>query len=73
MCRTLFVKSHNETNNKSLSQKTEPEQKEFMAYAKQERNKQSTFMTKYVIKNSDTSAASLLGEHVMAQYGKPFV
>ncbi|GFT90729.1 DUF4371 domain-containing protein [Trichonephila clavipes] len=58
------VKRHFETNHKSFCEKSKPEQKELIASAIKDRNKQSTSMFKYVIKNCHTSA--------IARHGKPF-
>ncbi|GFW94985.1 general transcription factor II-I repeat domain-containing protein 2A [Trichonephila clavipes] len=72
VCRTSSVKRHFETNHKSFCEKSEPEQKEFIASAIKDRNKQSTSMFKYVSKNCHTSAASYSGANAIARHGKPF-
>ncbi|GFX92593.1 SCAN domain-containing protein 3 [Trichonephila clavipes] len=66
------VKWHFETNHKSFCEKSEPEQKELIASAIKDSNKQSTSMFKYVSKNCLTSAASYSAENVIARHGKPF-
>ncbi|GFV93564.1 general transcription factor II-I repeat domain-containing protein 2A [Trichonephila clavipes] len=66
------VKWHFETNHKSFCEKSEPEQKEFIANAIKDRNKQSTSMFKYVCKNCHTSAASYSAANAIARHGKPF-
>ncbi|GBN22364.1 hypothetical protein AVEN_186221-1 [Araneus ventricosus] len=71
VCRTSSVKRHFETNHKFVSQKSEPEQKELIASAMKDRNKQSTFMIKYVGKNCHTSAASYSDANVIARHSKP--
>ncbi|GFW78087.1 general transcription factor II-I repeat domain-containing protein 2A [Trichonephila clavipes] len=48
ICRTSSVKRHFETNHKSFCEKSEPEQKELIASAIKDRNKQSMSMFKYV-------------------------
>lgn len=72
VCRTSSVKRHFETNHKSVSQKSEAEQKELIASALNDRNKQSTSMIKFVGKNCNTSAASYAAANVIARHGKPF-
>ncbi|GFV46866.1 uncharacterized protein TNCV_1938891 [Trichonephila clavipes] len=72
VCRTLSVKRHFETNHKSFCEKREPEQKELIASAIKDRNKQSTSMFKYVSKNCHTSAASYSAANAIARLGKPF-
>ncbi|GFU99697.1 uncharacterized protein TNCV_977921 [Trichonephila clavipes] len=47
VCRTSSVKRHFETNHKSFCEKSEPEQKELIASAIKDRNKQLTSMFKY--------------------------
>ncbi|GFW81700.1 general transcription factor II-I repeat domain-containing protein 2A [Trichonephila clavipes] len=69
ICRTSSVKRHFETNHKSFCGKSEPEQKEFIASAIKDRNKQSTSMFKYVSKNCHTSAASYLSANAIARHG----
>ncbi|GFX09577.1 general transcription factor II-I repeat domain-containing protein 2A [Trichonephila clavipes] len=71
-CRTSSVKRHFETNLKSFCEKSEPEQKELIASAIKDRNKQSTSMFKYVSKNCHTSAASYSAANAIARHGKPF-
>lgn len=71
VCRTSSVKRHYETHHKSLCQKSELEQKEFIASALRERNRQSTSMIKYVSKDCHTSAASFSAANIIAQHGKP--
>ncbi|GFV20595.1 uncharacterized protein TNCV_776411 [Trichonephila clavipes] len=66
------VKRHFETNHKSFCEKSEPEQKELIASAIKDRNKQSTSMFKYVSKNCHTSAASYSAANAIARHGKPF-
>ncbi|GFU14968.1 general transcription factor II-I repeat domain-containing protein 2A [Trichonephila clavipes] len=66
------VKRHFETNHKSFCEKSEPEQKELIASAIKDRNKQSTSMFKYVSKNCRTSAASYSAANAIARHGKPF-
>ncbi|GFU07795.1 general transcription factor II-I repeat domain-containing protein 2A [Trichonephila clavipes] len=70
--RTSSVKRHFETNHKSFCEKSEPEQKELIASAIKDRNKQSTSMFKYVSKNCHTSAASYSAANAIARHGKPF-
>ncbi|GFT88734.1 uncharacterized protein TNCV_905881 [Trichonephila clavipes] len=72
VCRTSSVKRHFETNHKSFCEKSEPEQKELIASAIKDRNKQSTSMFKYVSKNCYTSAASYSAANAIARHGKPF-
>ncbi|GFW63603.1 uncharacterized protein TNCV_4328911 [Trichonephila clavipes] len=72
VCRTSSVKRHFETNHKSFCEKSEPEQKELIASAIKDRNKQSTSMLKYVSKNCHTSAASYSAANAIARHGKPF-
>ncbi|GFV36981.1 uncharacterized protein TNCV_4545691 [Trichonephila clavipes] len=72
VCRTSSVKRHFETNHKSFCEKSEPEQKELIASAIKDRNKQSTSMFKYVSKNCHTSAASYSAANAIARHGKPF-
>ncbi|XP_022904349.1 zinc finger BED domain-containing protein 5-like [Onthophagus taurus] len=69
---TSSVKWHFETNHKSVSQKSKPEQKELIASVLKDRNKQSTSMTEYVRKNCHTSAASYAATYVIARHSKPF-
>ncbi|GFU96140.1 general transcription factor II-I repeat domain-containing protein 2A [Trichonephila clavipes] len=66
------VKRHFETNHKSFCEKSEPEQKELVASAIKDRNKQSTSMFKYVSKNCHRSAASYSAANAIARHGKPF-
>ncbi|GFV43055.1 general transcription factor II-I repeat domain-containing protein 2A [Trichonephila clavipes] len=66
------VKRHFETNHKSFCKKSEPEQKELIASAIKDRNKQSTSIIKYVSKNYHTSAASYSAANAIARHGKPF-
>ncbi|GFW67600.1 uncharacterized protein TNCV_3392711 [Trichonephila clavipes] len=70
--RTSSVKRHFETNHKSFCEKSEPEQKEFIASAIKDRNKQSMSTFKYVSKNCHTSAASYSAANAIARHGKPF-
>ncbi|GFS52827.1 general transcription factor II-I repeat domain-containing protein 2A [Trichonephila clavipes] len=70
--RTSSVKRHFETNHKSFYEKSEPEQKELIASAIKDRNKQSTSMIKYVSKNCQTSAASYSAANAIARHGKLF-
>nr|XP_015920285.1 general transcription factor II-I repeat domain-containing protein 2A-like [Parasteatoda tepidariorum] len=72
VCRTSSVKRHFETNHKFVSQKSEPEQKELIASAMRDRNKQSTSMIKYVGKNCPTSAASYSAANIITRHSKPF-
>ncbi|GFX47250.1 protein ZBED8 [Trichonephila clavipes] len=72
VCRTSSVKQHFETNHKSFCEKSEPEQKELIASAIKDRNKQSTSVFKYVSKNCHTSAASYSAANAIARHGKPF-
>ncbi|GFU77150.1 general transcription factor II-I repeat domain-containing protein 2A [Trichonephila clavipes] len=72
VCRTLSVKRHFETYHKSFCEKSEPEQKELIASAIKDRNKQSTSMFKYVSKNCHTSAASYSAANAIARHGKTF-
>ncbi|GFW10449.1 uncharacterized protein TNCV_892441 [Trichonephila clavipes] len=72
VCRTSSVKWPFETNHKSFCEKSEPEQKELIASAIKDRNKQSTSMLKYVSKNCHTSAASYSAANAIARHGKPF-
>ncbi|GFS73940.1 uncharacterized protein TNCV_108351 [Trichonephila clavipes] len=72
VCRTSSVKRHFETNHKSFCEKSEPEQKELIASAIKDRNKQSTSMFKYVSKNCHTSAASYSAANAITRHGKPF-
>ncbi|GFU70565.1 uncharacterized protein TNCV_748571 [Trichonephila clavipes] len=69
---TSSVKRHFETNHKSFCEKSKPEQKELIASAIKDRNKQSTSMFKYVIKNCLTSAARYSAANAIARHGKPF-
>ncbi|GFX63169.1 DUF4371 domain-containing protein [Trichonephila clavipes] len=71
-CSASSVKRHFETNHKSFCEKSEPEEKELMASAIKDRNKQSTSIIKYVSKNCHTSAASYSAANVIARHGKPF-
>ncbi|XP_042895982.1 SCAN domain-containing protein 3-like [Parasteatoda tepidariorum] len=71
VCRTSSVKRLFETNHKFVSQKSEPEQKEIIASAMKDRNKQSTSMIKYVGKNCHTSAASYSAANIIARHSKP--
>ncbi|GFX52598.1 retrovirus-related Pol polyprotein from transposon 17.6 [Trichonephila clavipes] len=66
------VKRHFETNHKSFCEKSEPEQKELIASAIKDINKQSTSMFKYVSKNCHTSAASYSPANAIARHGKLF-
>lgn len=50
VCRIWSVKRNFETNNKSVSKKSEEEQKELIANALNQRNKHSTMIT-FVSKN----------------------
>ncbi|GFS62520.1 uncharacterized protein TNCV_1262991 [Trichonephila clavipes] len=70
VCRTSSVKRHFETNHKSFCEKSEPEQKELIASAIKDRNKQSTSMFKYVSKNCHTSAASYSAANAIARHDK---
>ncbi|GFX15701.1 general transcription factor II-I repeat domain-containing protein 2A [Trichonephila clavipes] len=72
VCRTSSVKRHFETNHRSFCEKSEPEQKELIASAIKDRNKQSTCMFKYVSKNCHTSATSYSATNAIARHGKPF-
>ncbi|CAG4959705.1 unnamed protein product [Colias eurytheme] len=72
VCRTSSVKRHFETNHKSICQKSEAEQKELIASALKDRNKQSTSINKFVGKNCHTSAASYTAANVIARHSKPF-
>ncbi|GBN32971.1 hypothetical protein AVEN_128552-1 [Araneus ventricosus] len=72
VCRTSSVKRHFETNHKFVSQKSESEQKELIASAMKDRNKQSKSMIKYVGKNCHASAASYSAANVIARHSKPF-
>ncbi|GFY30168.1 general transcription factor II-I repeat domain-containing protein 2A [Trichonephila clavipes] len=72
VCRTSSVKRHFETNHKSFCEKSEPEQKELIASAIKDRNKQSTSMFKYVSKNCHSSAASYSPANAIARHGKLF-
>ncbi|GFW01168.1 integrase catalytic domain-containing protein [Trichonephila clavipes] len=72
VCRTSSVKWHFETNHISFCEKSEPEQKELIASAIKDRNKQSTSIFKYVSKNCHTSAASYSAANAIARHGKPF-
>ncbi|GFW01970.1 uncharacterized protein TNCV_1148501 [Trichonephila clavipes] len=72
VCRKSSVKRHFETNHKSFCEKSEPEQKELIASAIKDRNKQVTSMFKYVSKNCHTSAASYSAANAIARHGKPF-
>ncbi|GFU67949.1 SCAN domain-containing protein 3 [Trichonephila clavipes] len=72
VCRTSSVKRHFETNHKSFCEKSEPEQKELIASAIKDRNKQSTSTFKYVRKNCHTSAESYSAANAIARHGKPF-
>ncbi|GFW83505.1 general transcription factor II-I repeat domain-containing protein 2A [Trichonephila clavipes] len=74
VCRTSSVKRHFETNQKPFCEKSEPEQKELIASAIKDRNKQSTSMFKYVSKNCHTSAsaASYSAANAVARHGKSF-
>ncbi|GFT15669.1 SCAN domain-containing protein 3 [Trichonephila clavipes] len=72
VCKISSVKRHYETNHKSFSEKSEPEQKELIASAIKDRNKQSTSMFKYVSKNCHTSAASYSAANAIARHRKPF-
>ncbi|GBM85175.1 hypothetical protein AVEN_226231-1 [Araneus ventricosus] len=73
VCRTSSVKRHFETNHKFFSQKSEPEQKELIASAMKDRNKQSTSMIKYAGKACHTSAASHSAANVIAQQEGEFL
>ncbi|GFW03535.1 uncharacterized protein TNCV_3020471 [Trichonephila clavipes] len=68
VCRTSSVKRHFETNHKSFCEKSEPEQKELIASAIKDRNKQSTSIFKYVSKNCHTSAASYSAANAIARH-----
>ncbi|GFX76386.1 general transcription factor II-I repeat domain-containing protein 2A [Trichonephila clavipes] len=68
VCRTSSVKRHFETNHKSFCEKSEPEQKEFIASAIKDRNKQSMSTFKYVSKNCHTSAASYSAANAIARH-----
>ncbi|GFT17447.1 protein ZBED8 [Trichonephila clavipes] len=68
VCRTSSVKRHFETNHRSFCEKSEPEQKELIASAIKDRNKQSTSMIKYVSKNCHTSAASYSATNAIARH-----
>ncbi|GFT13471.1 uncharacterized protein TNCV_2515201 [Trichonephila clavipes] len=70
VCRTSSVKRHFETNHKSFCEKSEPEQKELIASAIKDRNKQSTSIFKYVSKNCHTSAASYSAANAIARHDK---
>ncbi|GFT89605.1 general transcription factor II-I repeat domain-containing protein 2A [Trichonephila clavipes] len=72
VCRTSSIKRHFETNHKSFCEKSEPEQKELIASAIKDRNKQSTSMFKYVSKNCHTSAASYSDANAIARHCTPF-
>ncbi|GFX45024.1 general transcription factor II-I repeat domain-containing protein 2A [Trichonephila clavipes] len=72
VCRTSSVKRHFETNHKSFCEKSEPEQKELIASAIKDRNKQSTSMFKYISKNCHTRVASYSAANAIARHGKPF-
>ncbi|GFY16481.1 general transcription factor II-I repeat domain-containing protein 2A [Trichonephila clavipes] len=72
VCRTSSVKQHFETNHKPFCEKSEPEQKELIASAIKDRNKQPTSIFKYVSKNCHTSAASYSAANTIARHGKPF-
>ncbi|GFV97492.1 uncharacterized protein TNCV_2040001 [Trichonephila clavipes] len=72
VCKTSSVKRHFETNHRSFCEKSEPEQKELIASAIKDRNKQSTSMFKYVRKNCHTSAASYSAANAIARHGKSF-
>ncbi|GFW98066.1 uncharacterized protein TNCV_2491221 [Trichonephila clavipes] len=72
VCRTSSIKRHFETNHKSFCEKSEPEQKELIASAIKDRNKQSMSTFKYVGKNCHTSAASYSAANAIARHGKPF-
>jgi hypothetical protein len=72
VCRTSSVKRHFETVHKSVSQKSEPDQKELIARTLKDRNKQSTSIIKYVRKNCHMSAASYAAANVIARHSKPF-
>ncbi|GFT16073.1 general transcription factor II-I repeat domain-containing protein 2A [Trichonephila clavipes] len=72
ICKTSSAKRHFETNHKSFCEKREPEQKELIASAIKDRNKQSTSMFKYLNKNCHTSAASYSAVNAIARHGKPF-
>ncbi|GFX84435.1 general transcription factor II-I repeat domain-containing protein 2A [Trichonephila clavipes] len=73
VCRTSSVKRHFETNHKSFCEKSEPEQKELIASAIRDRNKQVTSMFKYVSKNCHTSAASYSAANAIARHGHSFL
>ncbi|GFV01941.1 general transcription factor II-I repeat domain-containing protein 2A [Trichonephila clavipes] len=66
------VKQHFETNPKSFCEKSELEQKELIASAIKDRNKQSTSIIKYASKNCHTSAASYSAANAISRHGKPF-
>ncbi|CAG5045001.1 unnamed protein product [Parnassius apollo] len=70
VCRTSSVKRHFETNHKSICQKSEAEQKELIASALKDRNKQSTSIN--TINTSHTSAASYTAANVIVRHSKPF-
>ncbi|GFV90034.1 general transcription factor II-I repeat domain-containing protein 2A [Trichonephila clavipes] len=72
VCRTSSVKRHFETNHRFFCEKSEPEQKELIASAIKDRNKQSTCMFKYTSKNCHTSAPSYSATNAIARHGKPF-
>ncbi|GFX92653.1 general transcription factor II-I repeat domain-containing protein 2A [Trichonephila clavipes] len=72
VCRTSSVKWHFEANHKSFCEKSEPEQKESIASAIKDRNKQSMSTFKYVSKNCHTIAASYSAANAIARHGKPF-
>ncbi|GFX54412.1 general transcription factor II-I repeat domain-containing protein 2A [Trichonephila clavipes] len=72
LCRTSSVKRHFETNHKSFFEKSEPEQKELIASAKKDRNKQSTSVFTYISKNCHTSVASYSAANAIARHVKPF-
>ncbi|GFX52836.1 general transcription factor II-I repeat domain-containing protein 2A [Trichonephila clavipes] len=55
-----------------ISLTAEPEQKELIASAIKDRNKQSTSIIKYVSKNCHTNAASYSAANAIARHGKPF-
>ncbi|GFW21576.1 general transcription factor II-I repeat domain-containing protein 2A [Trichonephila clavipes] len=66
--RTSSVKRHFETNHKSFCEKSESEQKELIASAIKDRNKQSTSMFKYLSKNCRTIAASYSAANAIARH-----
>ncbi|GFX57379.1 general transcription factor II-I repeat domain-containing protein 2A [Trichonephila clavipes] len=72
VCRTSSVNGILKQITNTFCKKSEPEQKELIASAKKDRNKQSTSMFKYVSKNCHTSAASYSATNAIALHGKPF-